>query len=87
MSFRCQICNEAQTAGTRPAQIVTKVEPRTYRDRLGESIGWCIKEVKLACESCATVTKDAADAKRIEMRPDLEEAGPLTSTIAESIGA
>jgi hypothetical protein len=54
MSFKCQICGQAQPTKTAPIRVVTRVQTREYAD----SDGWRgvrteIVEEKMACYACA----------------------------------
>jgi hypothetical protein len=84
MSFRCEVCHEAQDAGVRPHQVVTKVRKQTYRASHSDGYGWEIAEMKKVCEPCSTKLEDAAVTLRRDLNPHLEE-GSLKTTLAENL--
>ena len=77
MSFRCQICHEAQSNGTRPARVITEL-----RDRERDAGVEIVKELN-CCESCATVTVDVKKKRDEERQPAV---GHLTLSLAEAAG-
>ena len=58
MSFRCQICGEAQPAGVRPVLLVTKMRKREYFHNGSVSLGCEIDTQVRACPDCAQEVKE-----------------------------
>jgi hypothetical protein len=68
MSFRCEICSEAQPPRTQPKRVVTKT--KRNKDGHGETLkGFQIVEEKLICSSCSPSVADAADGLRHQLNP------------------
>jgi hypothetical protein len=55
MSFRCEICGEAQPSRARPTRLVIKKKEKAYPSG---AVGFEIMSEKVACESCANVPFD-----------------------------
>jgi len=53
MSFRCDTCQIAQPAGTRPATHVITTRPRLYNTPNGEIPGSEISKEVRVCPTCA----------------------------------
>ena len=64
MSFRCDICGDAQPAGVAPKKIVTATRVPFYGEH-----GWEVVREKSLCVPCAESTLDAGEAMRLQLRP------------------
>lgn len=70
MSFRCELCNKAQDAGTSPVVIVTEQRRVSYSQRMkgkkvfdpGGSGLETVSEVK-ACPKCAKTDAEESESK------------------------
>lgn len=85
MSYRCQVCNDAQPPNVRPIVVVTAVREKEYFEG---GRGWEIVKESRVCEPCEAELDNAEVKARAEhklyLTPKGEEPAPLKANLFET---